>query len=80
MLHLEIFISMGNFESNLIFTILVSFQSVPVVDQTGARRVVVVRELLTIRDRGGGELVTLHLLLIETQLSRHARSGNQLKI
>ena len=28
MLHLEIFISMGNFESNLIFAILVSFQSV----------------------------------------------------
>lgn len=36
---------------------------VPVVDQAGARRVVVVRELLAIRDRGGGELVTLHLLL-----------------
>ena len=32
----------------------------------GARRVIVVRELLTIRDRGGGELVTLHLLLSET--------------
>ena len=53
---------------------------VPVVDQAGARRVVVVRELLAIRDRGGGELVTLHLLLIGSQLSRHARSGNQLKI
>ena len=38
---------------------------VPVVDQAGARRVVVVRELLAIRDGGGGELVTLHLLLIE---------------
>ena len=53
---------------------------VPVVDQAGARRVVVVRELLAIRDRGGGELVTLHLLLVGSQLSRHARSGNQLKI
>ena len=38
---------------------------VPVVDQAGARRVVVVRKLLAIRDRGGGELVTLHLLLVE---------------
>ena len=48
----------------------------------GARRVIVVRELLTIRDRGGGELVTLHLLLSETVNCQdtYASSGNQLKI
>ena len=41
------------------------------VDQARAGRVVVVGELLPVGDGGGGELVPLHLLLLNSQVSKH---------
>ena len=41
------------------------------VDQARAGRVVVVGELLPVGDGGGGELVPLHLLLLNIQVSKH---------
>ena len=47
--------------------VLVRRALVAPVDQAGAGRVVVVGELLPVRDGGRGELVTLHLLLLKSQ-------------
>ena len=41
------------------------------VDQARAGRVVVVGELLPVGDGWGGELVPLHLLLLNSQVSAH---------
>ena len=46
------------------------------VDQARAGRVVVVGELLPVGDRGRGELVSLHLLLLNIQVSAHLKVGS----